>query len=68
MKWGQEVELYMFKMQHMQQSVLLGKQESRHNFPSLLIELAGPTRSLSGAVSSNVVMCDPLTPMVSLLW
>lgn len=36
--------------------------------PTLLIELAGPNMSLSGAVFSNVVVCDQLTPMVSLLW
>ncbi|KAL0035626.1 hypothetical protein WJX79_004059 [Trebouxia sp. C0005] len=36
--------------------------------PTLLIELAGPNVSLSGAVFSNVVVCDQLTPMVSLLW
>ena len=36
--------------------------------PTLLIELAGPNMSLSGAVFSNVVICDQLTPMVSLLW
>jgi len=36
--------------------------------PTLLIELAGPNMSLSGAVFSNLVVCDQLTPMVSLLW
>ena len=36
--------------------------------PTLLIELAGPNMSLSGAVFSNVVVCAQLTPMVSLLW
>ena len=36
--------------------------------PTLLIELAGPNMSFSGAVFSNVVVFDQLTPMVSLLW
>ena len=36
--------------------------------PTLLIELAGPNMSFSGAVFSNVLVCDQLTPMVSLLW
>ena len=36
--------------------------------PTLLIEVAGPNMSLSGAVFSNVMVCDQLTPMVSLLW
>ena len=36
--------------------------------PALLIELAGPNMSLSGAVFSNGTVCDQLSPMVSLLW
>ena len=36
--------------------------------PTLLLEVAGPNLSLSGAVFSNVAVCDPLSPMVSLLW
>jgi hypothetical protein len=36
--------------------------------PTLLIELAGPNMSLSGAVFGKQAMCDPLSPMVSLLW
>ncbi len=36
--------------------------------PTLLVELAGPNMSLSGAVFSNMLICDQLSPMVSLLW
>ena len=36
--------------------------------PTLLIELAGPNMSLSGAVFTTKAICDQLTPMVSLLW
>lgn len=36
--------------------------------PTLLIELAGPNLSLSGAVFSDMATCDQLSPMVSLLW
>lgn len=36
--------------------------------PMLLIELAGPNMSLSGACFSDRLICDQLTPMVSLLW
>ena len=36
--------------------------------PTILIELAGPNMSLSGAVFSDVIACDQLSPMVSLLW
>jgi hypothetical protein len=36
--------------------------------PSILIELAGPNLSLSGAVFGECAVCDPLTPMISLLW
>ena len=35
--------------------------------PTLLIELAGPNMSLSGAVYTDVALCDQLSPMVSLL-
>ena len=48
-----------------------GKAEVLRQFstcPTLLVELAGPNMSLSGAVFSHVVVCDQLTPMVSLLW
>jgi len=36
--------------------------------PTLLIELAGPNMSLSGAVFSDLASCDQLSPMVSLVW
>ena len=36
--------------------------------PTLLVELVGPNMSLSGAVFSDVLICDQLSPMVSLLW
>lgn len=36
--------------------------------PSILIELAGPHLSVSGAVFGEYAICDPLTPMLSLLW
>ena len=36
--------------------------------PTLLIEVAGPNMSISGAVFGRTAMCDPLSPMVSLLW
>ncbi len=36
--------------------------------PTLLIELAGPNMSLSGAVLADMALWDQLTPMVSLLW
>lgn len=36
--------------------------------PTLLLTLAGPNMSLSGAVFSNAFICDQLSPMVSLLW
>ena len=36
--------------------------------PTLLIELAGPNMSLSGAVFTTQAICDQLSPMVSLLW
>ena len=36
--------------------------------PTLLVELAGPNMSVSGAVFSNMLICDQLSPMVSLLW
>ena len=36
--------------------------------PTLLVELAGPNMSLSGAVFSDVLICDQLSPMVLLLW
>ena len=36
--------------------------------PTLLIELAGPNMSFSGAVFADRGICDQLTPMVSLLW
>ena len=36
--------------------------------PTLLIELAGPNMSLSGAVYTDMALCDQLSPMVSLLW
>ena len=36
--------------------------------PTLLIELAGPNMSFSGAVFADLAICDQLTPMVSLLW
>ncbi len=36
--------------------------------PTLLIELAGPNMSFSGAVFADRAICDQLTPMVSLLW
>ena len=36
--------------------------------PTLLIELAGPNLSLSGAVFTTIATCDQLSPMVSLLW
>ena len=35
--------------------------------PTLLIELAGPNMNLSGAVFSNVLVCNQLTPMVSVV-
>ena len=35
---------------------------------TLLIELAGPNMSLSGAVYTDMALCDQLSPMVSLLW
>lgn len=41
---------------------------ARCRCPTLLIELAGPNMSLSGAVFGREALCDPLTPMVSLLW
>ena len=41
---------------------------ARCRCPTLLIELAGPNMSLSGAVFGKEALCDPLTPMVSLLW
>ena len=36
--------------------------------PTLLIELAGPNISLSGAVFTTIATCDQLSPMMSLLW
>ena len=36
--------------------------------PTLLIELAGPNMSVSGAVFTDIATCDQLSPMVSLLW
>ncbi len=36
--------------------------------PTLLIELAGPNMSFSGAVFADLAIYDQLTPMVSLLW
>ena len=36
--------------------------------PTLLIELAGPNMSFSGAVFADRAIYDQLTPMVSLLW
>ena len=36
--------------------------------PTVLIELAGPNTSFSGAVFADRAICDQLTPMVSLLW
>ena len=36
--------------------------------PTLLVELAGPNMSLSGAVFTTIATCDQLSPMVSLLW
>ncbi|KAL0047747.1 hypothetical protein WJX82_010836 [Trebouxia sp. C0006] len=36
--------------------------------PTLLIELAGPNMSLSGAVYTDMALCGQLSPMVSLLW
>ena len=36
--------------------------------PTLLIELAGPNMSLSGAVFTTIATCDQLSPMISLLW
>ena len=36
--------------------------------PTLLIELAGPNMSLSGAVFTTIATCDQLSPMISPLW
>ena len=36
--------------------------------PTLLIELAGPNMSISGAVFTDIATCDQLSSMVSLLW
>lgn len=36
--------------------------------PTLLVELAGPNMSLSGAVFTTIATCDQLSPMISLLW
>ena len=36
--------------------------------PTLLIELAGPNMSISGAVFTDIATCDHLSSMVPLLW